>query len=85
MLAILIFATDRIDGEAGGFAGNPYDIDGYHPRFDGNDKVVGWYSRDGRLGQIDVSDKTKIRNLTRRYEVRQSKGVFHPWQASGQD
>jgi hypothetical protein len=82
---ILLRAIDGINGEAGGFAGDPYDIDGYHPHFDGNDNVVGWYSRDRRLKRIDVSNNRKIVNLTKRYRIRQSKGEFHPWQTLGED
>lgn len=77
---IISRALDGINGERGGFAGDPYDIDGYHPRFDDSDTVIGWFSRDKRLKEIDVTDRSKIRELNTRYGIRQSKGEFHPWQ-----
>jgi hypothetical protein len=59
---------------------DPYDIDGYHPRFDDNDIVIGWFSRDKHLKEIDVTNWSKINELNKRYRIRQSKGEFHPWQ-----
>jgi hypothetical protein len=55
-LEIIDRALDGINGERGGFAGDPYDIDGYHPRFDDDDNVIGWFSRDKRLKEIDITD-----------------------------
>lgn len=77
---ILDRAIDGINGERGGFAGDPNNIDGYRPRFDENDNVIGWFSRDKRLKEIDVTDGSKIERLNMRYHIRQSKGEFHPWQ-----
>ncbi len=79
-LEIIDRALDGIKGERGGFAGDPYDIDGYHPRFDDDDNVIGWYSRDKRLKEIDVTDRSKINELNLRYDIRQGKGEFHSWQ-----
>ena len=79
-LQIIDRALDGINGERGGFAGDPYDIDGYHPRFDDDDNVIGWFSRDKHLKEIDVTDRLKINELNKRYNIRQSKGEFHPWQ-----
>ena len=79
-LQIIDRALDGINGERGGFAGDPYDIDGYHPRFNDDDNVVGWFSRDKRLKEIDITDGLKINELNTRYNIRQSKGEFHPWQ-----
>ena len=42
--------------------------------------VIGWFSRDKRLKEIDVTDGSKIERLNMRYHIRQSKGEFHPWQ-----
>ncbi|MGN8022130.1 hypothetical protein ACTJJ7_15610 [Phyllobacterium sp. 22229] len=77
---IIARALDGITGQNGGFAGNPENIDGYHPRYDNNGKVVGWYELDSNLKQKDVTNPAKISELNSRHEVRQDKGEFHAWQ-----
>lgn len=85
-LEIIDRALDGINGGRGGFAGDPYDIDGYHPRFDDDDdNVIGWFSRDKHLKQIDVTDRAKINELNTRYHIRQNKGEFHSWQNADDD
>jgi hypothetical protein len=54
-------------------------------RFDNNDNVKGWYSRDRHLKEIDVTDRSIIDELNLRYKIRQSKGEFHHWQRSEED
>jgi hypothetical protein len=47
--------------------------------------MIGWFSRDKHLKQIDVTDRAKINELNTRYHIRQNKGEFHSWQNADDD
>lgn len=68
--AILARITDVITGDAPSFAGDPQDIDGYHPVYGEGDVVVGWtYNTPQEIG-IPVTDAALISELNLRHDYR---------------
>jgi hypothetical protein len=73
--AILTRASEVIFG-GGSFAGDPYNIDGYVPIVDRNERPVGW-----RLGGGDeITDPVKKAELNKRYDIRLRKSDDPSWQ-----
>lgn len=64
-----------------GFAGDPNYIDGYTPKFNDNDTVIGWQSRKPDLSMEGVSDPVLAHSLSVRRNVKLSKSVDQAWEA----
>ncbi|UIJ81773.1 calcium-binding protein [Rhizobium leguminosarum] len=69
-LAIVTRIADVAVGDAPSFAGDPENIDGYHPVYGENDVVVGWTYNTAEQIDIPVTDSDLIAELNLRYGYR---------------